>query len=263
MDDFVFNALMAGIGVACIAGPLGSFIVWRRMAYFGDTLAHSSLLGVGLGLVTGISPAIGVPLVCIVVAFSLVILQRRKDLASDTLLGILSHGALAIGLVVIALSDIRVDLNGYLFGDILAVGPTDIWIIYAIAAGVGGVMVFLWHPLVSATVHEELAHVEGVPVVRLRLIYMVLLAIVVAAAMKVVGILLVTSLLIIPAASVRGFSKSPEQMAIMASLSASLAVAGGLALSYQFDTPAGPSIVVAALGLFLAGYIVSPLMMRH
>jgi len=263
MDDFMIRALIAGLGVALVAGPLGSFIVWRRMAYFGDTLAHSSLLGVGLGLVLGVSTGLAILFVCLGVALSLVVLQKNQQLASDTLLGILSHGALALGLTVVSLSDVRVDLTGYLFGDILAVGIDEIIIIYGVVVVIGIALVFLWRPLVSATVHEEMAHVEGVPVQKVRVAYMVMLAVVVAVAMKVVGILLVTSLLIIPAASVRAISRSPEQMAIMAIMAAALSVACGLGLSYQLDTPAGPGIVVFALMLFLGMFVAEWLVKRY
>ncbi len=254
MDDFLLRALLGGLGVALTAGPLGAFIVWRRMAYFGDTLAHSGLLGVMLGTVLGVNPGLGVIATCLAVALALVLLQRQRWLATDTLLGILAHTTLSLGLVVLALLEtVRVDLVGYLFGDILAISTTDLYWIWGGAGLALGVLVWLWRPLLAATVHEELAQVEGVAVFPVRLAFMLLIAIVIAVAMKVVGILLITSLLIIPAAAARRFARSPEGMAILASLLGCAAVGLGLWASLRWDTPAGPSVVVAATSLFALG----------
>jgi len=251
MDDFLLRALFAGIGVAVLAGPLGAFIVWRRMAYFGDTLSHSALFGVVLGLVGGIGASAGVLIVALVISLLLVFLRRRRRLASDTLLGIFSHAALSLGLVVIAFMEtLRVDLLGYLFGDILAVTQTDLYWVFGGGVLVLAALVVLWRSLLSLTVHEELARVEGVPVLAVDLVFMLLIALVVAMAMKIVGILLITSLLIIPAATARRFSSGPEQMALLASLIGGVAVIGGLLGSLRWDTPAGPSVVLAAAVLF-------------
>ncbi len=253
MDDFLLRALAAGIGVAIIAGPLGVFVVWRRMAYFGDTMAHSALLGVALGFLLGINLQLGVIAVSVVMALLLLTLQRQRQLASDTLLGILAHTSLSLGLVAIALQEnVRVDLMGYLFGDILAVSTLDLAWIWA-----GGllcllILALIWRPLLAITVHEELARVEGVAVARTQLIFMLLIAIVIAAAMKIVGVLLITAMMIIPAATARKLSKTPEQMALIASTVGALAVAAGLFASWQWDSPAGPSVVVAAFVIFMA-----------
>lgn len=255
-EDFLLRALLAGSAVALVAGPLGAFVVWRRMAYFGATLSHSALLGIALGLLVGLNPMFGVLAVCSVVALLMGMRHWRFDdglLSEDTLLGILAHGALALGLVAVAfLDNVRFDLNAYLFGDILAVSANDLYWLYGGGSLVALVLVFIWRPLLSATVHEELAVVEGQPVHLLRLVYMLVLAAVVALSMKVVGILLVTSLLVIPAAIARPLSRSPEQMAVLAAIAGCLSVAGGLWSSANFDTPSGPSIVVVAMVLFVA-----------
>lgn len=252
MDEFVWRALAAGCGIALIAGPLGSFVVWRRMAYFGDTLSHSALLGVTLGFLLGINPMIGVVAVCVALALALVALQSRRTLASDTLLGILSHGSLSLGLVALAfLETLRVDLIAYLFGDILSVTLSDLaWIYAGGAAALAGVLL-LWRRLLAVTVNEDLARVEGMPVDALRLAFMLLIALVIAIAMKIVGILLITSLMIIPAATARRFARTPEGMAVAASIFGVLAVVGGLLASLNWDLPGGPSVVVAAAALFL------------
>lgn len=256
MPDFLLNALLAGLALALVAGPLGSFVVWRRMAYFGDTLAHAALLGVALGLLLDISPTLAVAVGCVLLAVLLVTLQQRQPLAADTLLGILAHSTLSLGLVTVSLLDeVRVDLMAYLFGDLLAVGSDDLaWIVLG-SALVLGLLAWLWRALLAITVHEELARVEGLPVAAIRLALMLLIAIVIAVAMKIVGVLLITSLLIIPAAAAQRHARSPEQMAIGASLIGLLAVCAGLALSWYQDTPAGPSIVVSAAGLFLLSFL--------
>ena len=252
LDDFFSRALVAGIGLALTTGPLGCLIVWRRMAYFGDTMAHSALLGVALAFLFEINLTVGVFIAAMFVSMALLALQRRGALSTDALLGILSHATLAIGLVMVAfMTWVRVDLMGFLFGDILAVSRLDIAMIYGGGALVLGLVAWLWRPLLAATVNEELARAEGMAPDRSRFVFMLMMALVIAIAMKIVGILLITALMIIPAAAARRFASTPEQMAVMASLIGALAVIAGLFGSLEFDTPSGPSIVVAALALFL------------
>ena len=251
MPDFVVRAALAGLGVAAAAGPLGSFIVWRRMAYFGDTLSHSALLGIALGLLLGVDLNLAVVAVCVGLAVLLVVLQEQRLLASDTLLGIMSHGALSLGLIAVSfLETVRVDLTAYLFGDILAVSGRDLAWIWGGALFALVLVVVLWRPLLAITLHEELARVDGTNVAAVRLAFMLLVAVVIAVAMKIVGVLLITSLLILPAATGRRFARTPEAMAGFAALAGAVAVLGGMAMSLRWDTPAGPSIVVAAGILF-------------
>ena len=257
LDDFFWRTLLAGVGVACIAGPLGVFVVWRRMAYFGDTLSHSAILGVALGFLLGMSPSVGVAAVVAAVALLLFLLQRRFGLATDTLLGILAHGALSLGLVVLAFLDgVRIDLMSYLFGDLLSVDVADLVLIWTGGVVVSLVLIRIWRPLLAMTVHEELARVEGVPVERMQLLFLMLIAGVIAMAMKVVGALLITALLIIPAATASRLSRTPEQMALLASLLGIGSVLLGLAASWHWDTPTGPSVVVGAIVLFAAQYLI-------
>lgn len=252
MPDFLLFALLAGLAVAMVAGPLGCFVVWRRMAYFGDTLAHSALLGVSFGWLFSINLNIAVACGCLILAMLLVVAQQKRFLATDTLLGILSHATLALGLVIAAAqSDYRLDITAYLFGDLLAVSGADVITIGIISALVLIALMLLWRPLLTITVDEDLALVEGVPVFWVRASLMLLMALVIAIAMKVVGVLLITALLIIPAATSRKLSGTPEQMAVFASALGSLSVAGGLTASYLWDSPAGPSIVLFAAGLFV------------
>ncbi|MCE2510545.1 MAG: metal ABC transporter permease [Alphaproteobacteria bacterium] len=257
MDDLLLRAILAGIGVALVAGPLGAFVVWRRMAYFGDTMAHSAFLGIALGFLLHINVLIGTFAVAVAIALSLGLAQRQKMLATDTLLGLFAHGALAFGLVGLAfLEGVRVDLMGYLFGDILAVGRLDLFWIYGGGAAALIALAVIWRQLLSMTIHEELAQVEGVPVERLRILFMVLIALVIVVALKIVGILLITAMLIIPAATARRFVRNPEPMAVLAAVLGALAVVGGISGSFLWDTPSGPSIAATAFVIFAASLLV-------
>lgn len=252
LDDFFTRALIAGIGLAITTGPLGCFIIWRRMAYFGDTMSHSALLGVALALFFNINMIVGVFVVALSISMILLLLQRKQGLSSDSLLGILSHSTLALGLVMVAfMTWVRVDLMSFLFGDILSVSKMDILLIYGGGAVVLAILAFLWRPLLASTVNEDLARAEGMNPDLSQAVFMILLAVVIAIAMKIVGILLITAMLIIPAATARRFATTPEKMAVIASLTGSLAVTGGLFGSLHYDTPSGPSIVVAAFGIFM------------
>lgn len=257
MDDFFVRAMLGGIGVALAAGPLGCIVIWRRMAYFGAALAHSALLGLALGFVLGIDLRLGVLAVCLLLAVCLALLEKQRLLASDTVLGIVAHGALALGLVALALVEsLRVDLLGYLFGDVLAIGKTDVYLIFVLAAGSIAVLVRIWRSLLAITVNPELAAVEGIAVERVRIVFVLMLAVVIAIGMKVVGILLIISLLIIPAAAARRLSSTPEQMAFAAALVGVASVVLGLLGSLHWDLPAGPAIVLMATVLFAAGMAV-------
>lgn len=251
MDEFLLRAVAGGIGVALAAGPLGCVLVWRRMAYFGAALSHSALLGVAFGFLLGINLTVGILLFCLLLALLLSALERQRLLASDTLLGILAHGALAAGLVTVAFMEhLRIDLLGYLFGDVLAVGRGDLVLIYAMATVTLAVLAFIWRPLLSCTVNEELAAVEGIPVRRVNLVFVMMVAAVIAVGMKVVGMLLVVSLLVVPAAAARALARTPEQMALGAAGIGALSVLGGIGASVQWDVPAGPAVVTCAVLAF-------------
>ena len=251
-DDFFTRALVAGIGVAIVAGPLGCFIVWRRLAYFGDTLSHAALLGVALAFLFEVNITLAVFGVSACVSLALLLLQRRASLSSDAVLGLLAHSALALGLVVLAfMTWVRMDLMGFLFGDILAVSNFDIAVIWAGGAIVLAILAAVWNPLFAGTVNRELAEAEGMRPERANIIFMLLMAAVIAISMKIVGVLLITAMLIIPAATARRLAAGPEQMAVLAAIIGAASVIGGLFASLEWDTPSGPSIVVAALALFL------------
>lgn len=253
MADFIVRALLAGMMLALIAGPLGCFIVWRRMAYFGDTLSHSALLGLALGLLLEINMQLAVVLVCCSLAVLLAVMDKNKSLAIDTMLGILAHSALAAGLVMLSFTNTQVDLMAYLFGDLLTVSNIELVWIAGGALSTLVIMFIYWNRLLAISLHQELAQVEGLDVFRLRLLLMLVMALVIAVSMKIVGVLLITALLIIPPATARNFATSPEQMAIGASIAGCVAVSGGIAASWFWNTPTGPSIVVTSALLFLLG----------
>ncbi|MCA3556335.1 MAG: metal ABC transporter permease [Aestuariivirga sp.] len=251
-QPFFQRALLAGLATASVAGPVGCFIVWRRMAYFGETLAHSGLFGVGLGLLLGFSLTLGAVASGVAVALLLMLMKGQRILATDTLLGILSHASLALGIVTVGLvTGSAADHMDLLFGDILTVSWTDVSIVWAGGAAVLLILGVLWRDLIAMSVHEELAQAEGVKVRRVELGFVLLIALMTAISMKIAGLLLITALLVIPAAAARRLANSPETMALAAAAIACVAVAMGLAFSAFANAIAGPAIVLSAALLFV------------
>lgn len=255
-DDFFIRALVAGVGIAIVAGPLGCLVIWRRLSYFGDTLSHSALLGVTLAYSFSLNIAFSVFVISAVVALLLISLQKRTKLAGDSLLGLLAHSTLAIGLVLIGfLSYIRFDLMGLLFGDILAVTTADIGLVWIGGSIILIILYFIWKSLFSATVNYDLSAAEGMRPEFSNFIFTLLLAGVIALSIKMIGALLITGLLLIPAAIARNISNSPRQMIVIAILSGILSVVVGLFASLEINTSSGPSIIVVALILFIISLV--------
>ena len=251
-DDFIIRAFVAGIGLALITGPLGCFIIWRRLSYFGDTIAHSALLGVVIAYAMNFNLILAVFAVSCFIALSLLFLQKRTNLPDDALLGLLAHSVLAIGLVLLGiLSFIRIDLMGLLFGDILSVNITDVLFVWIGGSIVLIVLILIWRPLFAATVNLELAKAEGLNADLANAIFTILIASVIAISIKIVGILLITGLLIIPAAASRNLSSTPIQMAIISSVIGLVSVVLGLQTSMIWNSPTGPTILAIALGVFI------------
>ncbi len=250
LDDFMLRATLAAIGTGLAAAPLGCFVVWRRMAYFGDAVAHAAILGVALSLALSLPVFAGALIVALVMAMAVTMLSGR-GYAMDTLLGVMAHSALAFGLVAVSfLANVRIDLMAYLFGDILAVSRGDLGVIWVGAAVVLALVGWRWSALLTATLNPDLARAAGIEPRREQLVLTLALALVVAVAIKVVGVLLITAMLIIPAATARPFSRTPEAMAVIASCLAMLAAWTGLEVSYAADTPTGPTIVCVIAALF-------------
>lgn len=250
LDDFMIRAALAGIGVVLAAAPLGCFVIWRRMAFFGDASAHAALLGVALALAFNISIIAGVLSVSLIVALLVTALNGR-GMAVDTMLGVMAHSALAFGLFAVSFVDgVRVDLMAYLFGDILAVDRMDLVIVWGGAACVLGLLLWRWQSLLTATLNADLSIASGNRPKQEEIILSVALALTVTVSIKVVGSLLIASMLLIPASAARPFARSPEQMALIGTLIGILSVLGGLQLAFRLDTPTGPTIVCCAAGLF-------------
>jgi len=250
LDDFLVRAGLAAVGLSLATGPLGSFVVWRRMAYFGDATAHAAVLGVALALATDLPIGIGTLTVALAMAVTVAGLSAR-GWAMDTTLGVLAHSALAFGLVAVSFfPNVRTDLSSYLFGDILAVSRAELGLVWAGSLVVLAMLAWRWQRLLTATLSEDLAHAAGISPDRERLVLVLALAVVVAVALKIVGALLIAAMLIIPAAAARSFARTPEAMALAAILLGAVSGLGGLGLSLWQDTPTGPSIIVVAAALF-------------
>jgi zinc transport system permease protein len=262
LDEFALRAALAGLGVALAAAPLGCFVVWRRMAYFGDATSHAALLGVALALATELPILAGVLIVALAMGVIVSTLSENR-VGADALLGVLAHGALALGLVAVSLlPDQRIDLSAYLFGEILAVGWPDVSFIWIGALTSLGLLTWRWSALLSATLNPDLAQASGISPRREQLVLTLALAITVALAIKVVGALLIAAMLVIPAATARPFARTPERMAVLATGIAGLSSLCGLAASFAFDTPAGPSIVSCATVFFALSAATSPILHR-
>ena len=252
LEDFFVRALIAGLGIAIVTGPLGCFVIWRRLSYFGDTLAHSALLGVTLAYTLEFNIAVSVFIISSLIALILIDLQKRTNLPGDALLGLLAHSSLAVGLVVIGfLTFIRFDIMGLLFGDILAVTIDDIFIIWIGGPLILIILKLIWKSLFASTVNYELAEAEGLNPDRAKAIFTILMAGIIAISIKMVGLLLITGMLIIPAAMARNISSSPQMMVIFSVIGGLLSVILGLLTSLEFNTASGPSIIAAALFLFI------------
>lgn len=258
MDEIILRALVASVVLAGTLGPLGSLVVWRRMAYFGDTIAHAALLGVALSLISGFLP-MTLSMFIVAVGVALLLGRATKDgrFHSDTLLGLLAHGTLALGVLLVALSrEVRVDVNAYLFGDVLALDWSGVALLCGLCAVVLLVLRLAWRPLLMVTIDRTIAHVEGIDVARTEKLLVLMLAAVIAVAIQLVGVLLITALLIIPAAAARYFARSPKQMAVLASVIGMFAVTSGLFGSLAMDAPTGPlMVVVASLSFLFCGAV--------
>lgn len=260
MIELLLPSLLAGLSLTCLTGPLGTFVVWRRMSYFGDTLSHAALLGVAFGFLLNINLFYAIILVTLILAIGLLWLESQKQLPVDTLLGILAHSALSLGLVVISLmNNIRIDLMGYLFGDLLSITMFDVYQIIICVVIIGLLLVWRWNHFLFITVSEELAFSHGINVPLTKFILTILLALTIGIAMKFVGALIITALLIIPAATAKYFAKNPESMAIIAILIGMCSIIGGILFSLVYDTPTGPSVVLSNTCLFFISLFISKL----
>ena len=259
-DPFIIRGILAGIAVALISGLVGCFVVWRRMSYYGESIAHSSLLGVGLGILMGIGINLGVIFTCLLFGVLFLWLQQSRVLSSDTLLGVLAHLALSVGVIVISMNRVKIDIHSFLFGDILTVTQNDLWGMYLAVLVVVIIICLNWSSLLLVTIDEDLAKAEGVNPLFINLLLTSILTIVVAVSIQIIGLLLITSMLIIPAAASRRLVNSPETMAVVATVIGILSVIIGIFLSVEIDAPSGPSIVVVSAVLFFLSPVLAMLL---
>lgn len=263
MIELLLPSLLAGLCLSCLTGPLGTFVVWRRMSYFGDTLSHAALLGVAFGFLFNINLFYAIVLVTLILAIGLLWLESQKQLPVDTLLGILAHSALSLGLVVISLmNSIRIDLMGYLFGDLLSITMFDVYQILICVLIIGILLIWRWNQFLFITVSEELAFSHGINVPLTKFMLTILLALTIGIAMKFVGALIITALLIIPAATAKYYAKNPESMAFFAILIGMLSILCGVLFSLIYDTPTGPSVVLSNTCLFFISLFISKFFLR-
>ena len=256
-DPFILRGILAGIAVALISGLVGCFVVWRRMSYYGESIAHSSLLGVGFAILMGVSINLGIVFTCLLFGILFLWLQHSKVLSSDTLLGVLAHLALALGIIVISLNKIKIDIHAFLFGDILTVSSSDLWGMYLGVLIAVFLICYNWSSLLLVTIDEDLAKAEGVNTLNINLLFTCILTIVVAISIQIIGLLLITAMLIIPAAASRRLTNSPETMALVATFIGIVSVILGILLSVEIDAPSGPSIVLVSAILFFLSPILS------
>ena len=256
-DPFILRGILAGIAVALISGLVGCFVVWRRMSYYGESIAHSSLLGVGFAILMGVSINLGIVFTCLLFGILFLWLQHSKVLSSDTLLGVLAHLALALGIIVISLNKIKIDIHAFLFGDILTVSSSDLWGMYLGVLIAVFLICYNWSSLLLVTIDEDLAKAEGVNTLNINLLFTCILTIVVAISIQIIGLLLITAMLIIPAAASRRLANSPETMALVATLIGIVSVILGIMLSVEIDAPSGPSIVLVSAILFFLSPLLS------
>ena len=256
-DPFILRGILAGIAVALISGLVGCFVVWRRMSYYGESIAHSSLLGVGFAIVMGVSINLGIVFTCLLFGILFLWLQHSKVLSSDTLLGVLAHVTLALGIIIISLNKIKIDIHAFLFGDILTVSSSDLWGMYLGVLIAVFLICYNWSSLLLVTIDEDLAKAEGVNTLNINLLFTCILTIVVAISIQIIGLLLITAMLIIPAAASRRLANSPETMALVATLIGIVSVILGIMLSVEIDAPSGPSIVLVSAILFFLSPLLS------
>ena len=256
-DPFILRGILAGIAVALISGLVGCFVVWKRMSYYGESIAHSSLLGVAFAILMGVSINLGVVFTCLLFGILFLWLQHSKVLSSDTLLGVLAHVTLALGIIIISLNKIKIDIHAFLFGDILTVSSSDLWGMYLGVLIAVFLICYNWSSLLLVTIDEDLAKAEGVNTLNINLLFTSILTIVVAISIQIIGLLLITAMLIIPAAASRRLANSPETMALVATLIGIVSVILGIMLSVEIDAPSGPSIVLVSAILFFLSPLLS------
>ena len=250
--ELFFWPFLAAALLAMIASPLGVFVVWQKQSYFGATIAHAAILGVSFALILNTPLTLTTVILSMLIGSGIFYLSRHTNLSNDTLLGILAHSTLALGMVMIAFQENgQIDVMALLFGDLLTINQTDTILLMMCLTLTFVFFNCYWRDMLNITFNRELAQVEGTPVAKVQLMFVLLLSFMIALTMKMVGVLLITSLLIIPAASAHRLSKTPQQMLFWTFLISLLAVILGIIASIQYDIPTGASIVLVSSLIFV------------
>ncbi len=250
MDEFIIQIIIAAIGISLITSALGCFVIWKKMAYFGDSLAHASLLGIAIGILFSIDINLMILATTILFAVILGFLQNRNFLSNDALLGILAHGGISLAMIIISFSHANFDLEGFLFGSLLFVENKDILLIYLALFIIYPIIFLNWQKFILLTLNSDIACSMGINPAKYRMIFTILIALTITITIKITGVLLVTSLLIIPASISRIISKSPNQMLLFSTIISVFSSILGSILSYQFDLILGPTIITITIIIF-------------
>lgn len=255
-QSFFINSLIAVIMISLVTGALGSFMIWQRLSYLGDSLSHSSLLGIALALIFNISPSVSIMLIAIMFAI-LLSLNFNKLYSADTILNIVTNVVLSSSLILMSfLPSGNNSIISSLFGDILMIDQSNIISISLTSVIVTLILIFRWRYWLMISINQDLATVEKVHVNFVRLEFLIILAIFIAISAQLIGILLIAAFLLIPAASARLISKTPMQMIIVATVFSVISGVSGLILSASFDLLTGPAIIlIAAVYLIIAYFI--------
>lgn len=254
MDLFIIKAFIGGLGISILTSIVGCFVLWKKMAYLGDSLSHSVLLGITLSVIFNIDILLGSFIFAIIFAFILFSFMDKFDIS--TILGIIAHSGIAVSVLILSfIKNIRVDLMGYLFGDILTITRTEIYLIFSLIILVSIWLSFNWKKFILTAISNDLAKSEGINTRLLDLQMILLMSLIIVASVKIVGVLLVTAMLLIPAACARNFANTPVQMIFIAIIFGSIFVCLGLFSSLKADTPSGPAIIVIGLLSFLISFI--------
>lgn len=254
--DFLLRALVAAVLVGFVTANLGVFVVLRKMAFFSDAIAHASLTGIALGLLIGINPLLGAIAFSVLIAVGIGLLQKHSTIPIDTVIGVFFSASIALGVLILTLlPGYRADLFGYLFGDILAVSPNDLFVLGIVAAASVGLVAWTYRSWLGIAFHADLAAISGVRVARMDYLFLITLALVVALGIKLVGTVLIGSLIVIPAAAAKNVSPNLRTLFALAAFFGMASGVLGLAASYALDAPAGPSIVVTATAIFALSFL--------
>lgn len=249
--SFMHRAFAAGAITAVICPAIGVFLVPRRLSLIADSLSHVALAGVALGLLVGVSPVLGALVVTILGAVGMERLRARGALKGDAALAVFLSGGFALAVVLISLArGFNADLFAVLFGSIVTVSPTDVWLILALGAVVGATIGTFYRQLLAITLDEDLARTSGVPVAGLNLLLAVLTALTTVVAMRMVGVLLVSAMIVIPSLTGFGLGRSFRQATAIAIAMALVSMTVGLIAAYYLRLAAGGAVVLTALLMF-------------